>query len=408
MAIHKLTITKIDKAKPKDKEYLLSDGNGLSLAINPNGAKLWTIRYTSPTIHKRRKSTIGTYPNITLELARAKTREYHGLISQGLDPIETKRDLKSQDKQDTRGLFENVVNEWLKDTKSHVTPKTRKNAKSLLINDVKPHLKHENIKDIKHSEITQALKAKYKTAPAMAEKLYTHCNDLFQWCTTHGLCETNTVLNIHKKSIVPPRTVKHHKTITESKELKRLVNALYGLGSDYTKANILKLVIHLPLRAKNLTSLKWDYIDFKEKTITIPRQEMKVKDPNLDDFTLPLTDEAISIFTNQRESTLSKKYIFSSDRHPNAHINEATLNNALKDLHFDIRLHGFRSMYRSLANTHAKEHNTSIQAREAVLDHNSETTTQRAYTHKSDYLEELRILLDWWSGFVLELRDKKS
>ena len=40
-----LTNTEVDKAKTKDKEYNLSDGNGLFLRIKPTGAKAWIFNY---------------------------------------------------------------------------------------------------------------------------------------------------------------------------------------------------------------------------------------------------------------------------------------------------------------------------------------------------------------------------
>ena len=61
-----LSDTKLRQLKPKDKAYTLSDGEGLSLLIKTNGTKLWEFRYTSPTKSKRRKATLGTYPNTTL------------------------------------------------------------------------------------------------------------------------------------------------------------------------------------------------------------------------------------------------------------------------------------------------------------------------------------------------------
>ena len=36
-----LTNTEVKQAKPKDKIYKLSDGNGLQLRIMPNGSKQW-------------------------------------------------------------------------------------------------------------------------------------------------------------------------------------------------------------------------------------------------------------------------------------------------------------------------------------------------------------------------------
>ncbi|PID47939.1 MAG: integrase, partial [Proteobacteria bacterium] len=306
MAIEKLTDIRIKKAKAKNKEYSISDGGGLYLVVRPNGNKLWRIRYTSPTLHKKRLGGLGKYPAITLLQARQKSREYHKLISQGVDPIDQKREQKYQNTERTRGLFDNVVDEWLNKTKSNITAKTRKNAKSMFVNDIKPYLKHNYIKDIKHRELVRAFEVKNETAPAMAEKLFRYCNDLWKWACTQDLCEYNIMGNIHKKSIIPPRATIHHKTITDLKELKRLVNALYGLGSNHSKANALKLLLHIPLRASNLTSLKWDYVNFKDRIITIPRQEMKMKDPNLQDFILPMSDEVVKILINQRESIFTR------------------------------------------------------------------------------------------------------
>ena len=41
-----LTDVMCKKAQPQEKQYRLSDTNGLSLRIDPNGKKYWSIRYT--------------------------------------------------------------------------------------------------------------------------------------------------------------------------------------------------------------------------------------------------------------------------------------------------------------------------------------------------------------------------
>ena len=35
----------INNAKPKDKPYLLSDGDGLHLRIHPKGGRQWRLRF---------------------------------------------------------------------------------------------------------------------------------------------------------------------------------------------------------------------------------------------------------------------------------------------------------------------------------------------------------------------------
>jgi hypothetical protein len=40
-----LNDTQIKHAKPKDRQYRLSDGNGLNILITPKGKKTWVYRY---------------------------------------------------------------------------------------------------------------------------------------------------------------------------------------------------------------------------------------------------------------------------------------------------------------------------------------------------------------------------
>ena len=67
-----LTDTEIKKAKPKEKEYPLSDGNGLILIVKPNGSKIWLFNYYHPVTQKRTNAGLGMYPQIQLAAARAK------------------------------------------------------------------------------------------------------------------------------------------------------------------------------------------------------------------------------------------------------------------------------------------------------------------------------------------------
>lgn len=67
-----LNKTQIENAKPKDKEYILADGNGLILRVKPTGSKIWIFNYISPATNKRTNLTIGRYPALLLSDARAK------------------------------------------------------------------------------------------------------------------------------------------------------------------------------------------------------------------------------------------------------------------------------------------------------------------------------------------------
>ena len=63
-----LTDVMCKKAQPQEKQYRLSDTNGLSLRIDPNGKKYWSIRYTENG--QRKSKALGIYPELSLKRAR--------------------------------------------------------------------------------------------------------------------------------------------------------------------------------------------------------------------------------------------------------------------------------------------------------------------------------------------------
>jgi hypothetical protein len=91
--VQPLTDTAIKNAKAREKEYTLSDGNGLQLVIKPNGRKVWEIRYTVNA--KAKKTTGGTYPVVSLKDARVKLDELKNKVLNGIDPIQEKKALKA-------------------------------------------------------------------------------------------------------------------------------------------------------------------------------------------------------------------------------------------------------------------------------------------------------------------------
>ena len=57
MALSDLTVR---TAKPREKEYKLSDSGGLYMLVTPAGGKLWRLKYRMDG--REKKPSIGTYP----------------------------------------------------------------------------------------------------------------------------------------------------------------------------------------------------------------------------------------------------------------------------------------------------------------------------------------------------------
>ena len=104
-----LTDSAIKVAKPKDKPYKLTDGQGLYLEVMPTGSKLWRLKYRHSG--KEKRLALGAYPAVPLQNARKKRDEARELLSEGTDPGEQKKAAKVAQK--VEGLtFETLAREW--------------------------------------------------------------------------------------------------------------------------------------------------------------------------------------------------------------------------------------------------------------------------------------------------------
>jgi hypothetical protein len=88
-----LTVFAIDKAKPTNKPYKLSDGQGLALLVEPNGSKLWRFRYRFAG--KENMLTFGAYPEVSLADARDKRDAAGKLLSKGMNPAQHRKEQKA-------------------------------------------------------------------------------------------------------------------------------------------------------------------------------------------------------------------------------------------------------------------------------------------------------------------------
>ena len=413
---NRLTQKEIVNVKAKDNKTIsLYDGGGLQLNVKPNGSKLWEILYVSSLTKKRRRSGIGKYPEVTLKMAREILNEHKKLIASNIDPIEYKRGQigingYSSSKNRHRYFFNDIIDDWLTLKKRDLSPRTYKKRVQQFDKFIKPYFKDMMIKDITHPLIVAVLEKKAQSSLETAYRMKNYINEIYQYAITKGYCEINIVANINIKTILPKMKTKHHPKITDISILKELIQKIENYQGNRSVKNALRLVLHLPLRASNLVNLKWSYIDFEKRMLTIPRGEMKVKDENLDDFKLYLTDEVIKILNEQKKISQNQTFVFTTHPYSDKAINAESPNRALRLMGFTdiknnrkITLHGFRGTFRSLADTYQLEHNATFEVKESVLDHHVGSKVVKSYSHKACYFEQSKILLEWWSGFLVRL-----
>jgi Arm DNA-binding domain len=79
-----LNDTRIRNAKPRERDYKLTDFDGLYVLVRPNGRKLWRFAYRLNG--KQKQIALGAYPELTLAEARDRREASRRLLANGKDP----------------------------------------------------------------------------------------------------------------------------------------------------------------------------------------------------------------------------------------------------------------------------------------------------------------------------------
>ena len=153
-----LTDTEVKAAKPKAKEYNLSDGKGLALRIKPTGTKTWIFNYQHPITKKRNNLGFGSYPEITLARAREKRSDARRLLDQQIDPKAHFQEQLKIKQDELACTFQVITDEWFQLKLSKVKKATADKHMEMLKNHVLPKLGPVPVSNIKPVEVINILR----------------------------------------------------------------------------------------------------------------------------------------------------------------------------------------------------------------------------------------------------------
>ncbi len=401
--VKKLTELELKKAEVKDKDYNLSDGDGLYFIVRKNGSKFFRLdfRYGG----KRLSMSLGTYPKISLKEARDKKDECKKLLSENINPISEKRVKKSSESL-TLGM---VIDEWLKlRAKSSSEATVIQNRR--MLKNITNWLGNIAIKDIKRVDIINILeKIQNKGIIETAHRLLSLMNKIYMFAVTKEYIEHNIIADIDKKSVLVPSNKNiHHPAITSPEEIKELLKDINSIEekfkSDISVIFIFKIIPYVFVRSENIRLMRWDELDLEKGIWEIPKEKMKTHI----DFVCPLSRQAVNIIKEiELYSRHRSEFVFPSPSKNDRGIAGATLSDTLNKLGYKDRhtFHGFRSMFSTIAYEYYKEHGFHSDIIESCLAHKEKNRVKAAYNRESKYkyYDEKKELMQWWADWLLKI-----
>lgn len=387
----RLTDRKIKSIVATGKEQSFSDGNCLVLRVRANGTKSWRFKYT---VNKKvTKISLGAYPAVTLAEARSVAVNYMQLLAKGIDPKEYESAKKLEASRKLANTFYAAAELWFERKQPTVTPHHAAREWRTLEMYIFPKLKDtplESITAIDTIEILRPLETdgKHSTIKRICQSL----NQIMDYSVNHGFINANPLARIIK--VFTKNTVEHMATI-RPEELPDFLTAVNNSQTIQSKTKLLILwQLHTMTRSKEAAGTKWADINIEEAVWVIPAEEMKRRRAHR----VPLTPATLAILEQMKPLSGHHEYVFPSERNEKSHASTYTVNAAIKrSLGYKDKLvaHGLRSV----ASTALHEKGYDSLLVEACLAHADENETRAAY-NRSDYLEQRRPIMEWWSRFV--------
>ena len=253
-----LTDLKCRNAKRKIKPHKLSDGGGLHLLVNADGAKYWRLAYRWHG--KQRTLALGVYPAVGLAEARAARDDAKRSLAASLDPSMVKRERKRAAKVAAGNSFEAVAREWHENWKGGRTPYYAGQILRRLEADAFPAIGRRPIADIELPELLDMLrKVERRGVHETARRLKQLVGQIFRFAIVTGRAKRDPSADL-KDALRAMGEPKRHKAMPLL-ELPTFLQKLDTYSGERQTKLALKLVTLTFLRTTELRGGTWSELE---------------------------------------------------------------------------------------------------------------------------------------------------
>lgn len=179
--------------KPYSGKPELTDGDGLSARISPNGTIAFQYRYR--WMGKAVRLTVGHYPAMTLKGARVVIGDMRELYTKGIDPK------IYFSKGETEAALKDCLDYWWDKYAAQLKPNTQTLYKSVVYNTMYTQFGNTPVKDVPVSSWVKFFDKQEKLNPKKARVLLMQLRSVINWCISRQFISSCEVLKLSPKTI---------------------------------------------------------------------------------------------------------------------------------------------------------------------------------------------------------------
>lgn len=384
-----LTDTQIRNTKPENKPVKLTDGGGLYLEVTPSGGKHW--RYRFRLNGKENIYAIGEYPDIKAAEARRLRDEAKALVKQGTNPTQARKLKKLEVQYENAQTFKAVAEEWFADKSRPWSDGYRQSVRTILDNDLYPHLGSLPIKSITtpiaHQTIKRVEARGAATRAILARQIV---GNVFKLAVITSRADYDIAEPL--KGQIARRRVEHRRHL-ERADIGDFLRRLEDYTGHRQTVIALRLLLMTAVRPGELCNATWNEFDLDNVEWRIPAARMKMKRLHV----VPLARQAVELLRELQTINGHEKHLFPVQGTKAGTMPLATLRNAINKIGYKDRFnpHGSRGTFSTVLNE--KGYRPDIIERQLA---HAEKNAVRAAYHHAEYLPERKAMMQDWADML--------
>lgn len=388
-----LTDAKIRKAVARDKEYKLTDGQGLYVLVRPNGSKLWRIKYRFDKSEKLQ--SLGPYPEVSLAEAREQLAELKKKLRQGEDP---KR------KRASSMTFERLARDWHAVQKPRWADHHAKNVLKSLEDEVFPELGSVSVNEIDAPAVLEVIrKIEARGAIETAARIRQRMSAAFVYGIAAGVASADPA-GVIQKALAPPKPKGRRPALLQLDEIRDLLKAVEASEAYPVTVLASRFLALSAARPGMVRGMEWSE-DHGDRWV-IPATRMKLlKDEKIDssrDFAIPITPQMREVLEAVRPLTGHAPLVFPGQRQAHKPLSENAIGYLYNRAGWHGRHvpHGWRASFSTIMN----ERLSAPGDREIIdlmLAHIPKDDVEAAY-NRAQYWKRRVEIAEEWSTLISE------
>ncbi len=262
-------------AQPGNKLQKLTDGGGLQLWVQPNGARLWRLAYRFSG--KQKLLALGVYPTIPLTRARQAREDARRLLAEGHDPaVEKRRQAQARTDAPT---FRSIADEYVAKLKRENRSEATLAKTEWLLSFANAEFGIELIREVTAPAILKVLHAlEARERYESARRLRSTVGSVFRYAIATARAETDPTYAL-RGALTQVRPTPRA-AITDADKFGALLRAIDTFDGQPGTRIALRLLALLFPRPGELRLAQWSEFDLERAVWTVPALRMKMRRPH--------------------------------------------------------------------------------------------------------------------------------